>query len=84
MNNQGPAGFAAAWCGTGLGGYRARRHTCQRPAEPGAFLVRFLRDQQDCVIWYLCLRPPGERFVVRSHPCLTRSSMSPRSLIGVL
>ncbi|MFD8809356.1 hypothetical protein [Streptomyces sp. NPDC059597] len=34
------------------------------PVEPGAFLVRFLRDQQDCVIWYLYLRASGEAFVV--------------------
>ena len=27
------------------------------PVDPGAFLVRFLRDQKDCVIWYLYLRP---------------------------
>jgi hypothetical protein len=38
------------------------------PAESGAFLVRFLRDQQDCVIWYLHLSPSGEVFVV--HSCL--------------
>ncbi|MFH9795157.1 hypothetical protein [Streptomyces virginiae] len=37
------------------------------PAEEGARLVRFLRDQQDCVIWYLYLRPSGEAFVVFSH-----------------
>jgi hypothetical protein len=37
------------------------------PVEPGAFLVRFLRDQQDCVIWYLYLRPSGETFVVLSN-----------------
>ncbi|MFE5561484.1 hypothetical protein [Streptomyces sp. NPDC056544] len=37
------------------------------PVEPGSFLVRFLRDQQDCVIWYLYLRPSGEAFVVHSH-----------------
>lgn len=37
------------------------------PVEPGSFLVRFLRDQQDCVIWYLYLRPSGETFVVHSH-----------------
>ncbi|MFD4002195.1 hypothetical protein [Streptomyces rubiginosohelvolus] len=36
------------------------------PVEPGAFLVRFFRDQQDCVIWYLYLRPTGEAFVVYS------------------
>ncbi|WP_203965132.1 hypothetical protein [Actinocatenispora thailandica] len=36
------------------------------PVEAGAFLVRFLRDQQDCVIWYLYLRPAGETFVVFS------------------
>lgn len=37
------------------------------PVEPGAFLVRFLRDQQDCVLWYLYLRPSEEAFVVHSH-----------------
>ncbi|MFF4393217.1 hypothetical protein ACFY0G_41870 [Streptomyces sp. NPDC001552] len=37
------------------------------PVEPGAFLVRLLRDQQDCVIWYLYLRTSGEAFVVHSH-----------------
>lgn len=37
------------------------------PAEEGARLVRFMRDQQDCVIWYLYLRPSGEAFVVCSH-----------------
>ncbi|MQY15773.1 hypothetical protein SRB5_59640 [Streptomyces sp. RB5] len=37
------------------------------PVEPDAYLVRFLRDQQDCVIWYLYLRPSGESFVVHSH-----------------
>lgn len=37
------------------------------PVEPGAVLVRFLRDQQDCVIWYLRLRPSGEACVVHSH-----------------
>jgi hypothetical protein len=37
------------------------------PVEPGSFLVRFLRDQQDCVIWYLYLRSSGEAFVVHSH-----------------
>ncbi|WP_424569005.1 hypothetical protein [Streptomyces sp. CH-036] len=36
------------------------------PVEPGAFLVRFFRDQQDCVIWYLYLRPTNEAFVVYS------------------
>ncbi|MEV6206705.1 hypothetical protein [Kitasatospora sp. NPDC051914] len=36
------------------------------PVEPGARLVRFLRDQQDCVLWYLYLRPSGESFVVAS------------------
>lgn len=36
------------------------------PVEPDALLVRFFRDQQDCVIWYLYLRPMGEAFVVHS------------------
>jgi hypothetical protein len=29
--------------------------------------VRFLRDQQDCVLWYLYLRPSEEAFVVHSY-----------------
>lgn len=37
------------------------------PVDPGAFLVRFLRDQQDCVFWYLYLRPLAEPFVACSH-----------------
>jgi hypothetical protein len=37
------------------------------PVEPGAFLIRFLTDQQDCVMWYLYLRPSGETFVVHSY-----------------
>ncbi|MFI1284339.1 hypothetical protein ACH4U5_26935 [Streptomyces sp. NPDC020858] len=37
------------------------------PAEEGARVVRFMRDQQDCVIWYLHLRPSEEAFVVCSH-----------------
>ncbi|GLW52165.1 hypothetical protein [Kitasatospora phosalacinea] len=36
------------------------------PVEPGAHLVRFFRDQQDCVLWYLYLRPGEEAFVVHS------------------
>ena len=30
-------------------------------------MVRFLRDQQDCVQWYLYLRANGESFVVHSY-----------------
>jgi hypothetical protein len=36
------------------------------PVEPTAQLVRFLRDQQDCVIWYLYLRPGEQPFVIAS------------------
>ncbi|GAA3456774.1 hypothetical protein [Dactylosporangium matsuzakiense] len=36
------------------------------PVEPAAQLVRFLRDQQDAVIWYLYLRPGTEPFVIAS------------------
>ncbi|WP_106438111.1 hypothetical protein [Kitasatospora setae] len=36
------------------------------PVEPGAYLLRFFRDQQDCVIWYLYLRPGADAFVVHS------------------
>lgn len=37
------------------------------PVEPDARMVRFFRDQQDCVLWYLYLRPNGESFVVHSY-----------------
>jgi hypothetical protein len=37
------------------------------PAEDGAYLLRFLRDQQDCAIWYLHLRPGGEASIVFSY-----------------
>lgn len=37
------------------------------PLEPDARMVRFFRDQQDCVLWYLYLRPDGESFVVHSY-----------------
>ena len=37
------------------------------PIEPEARMVRFFRDQQDCVLWYLYLRPDGESFVVHSY-----------------
>jgi hypothetical protein len=37
------------------------------PVEPGALLVRFLNDQQDCVTWYLYLRPSGEVFVAHAY-----------------
>jgi hypothetical protein len=49
------------------GGWTDISEPLPSPVEPGAFLVRFLRDQQDCVIWYLYLRPSGEAFVVHSH-----------------
>jgi len=30
-------------------------------------MVRFFRDQQDCVLWYLYLRPTGDSFIVHSY-----------------
>ncbi|WP_405094922.1 hypothetical protein [Micromonospora sp. NBC_01412] len=36
------------------------------PVEPGAFLVRFLSDQQDCVVWYLYLRQGEPACVVHA------------------
>jgi hypothetical protein len=36
------------------------------PVERGAYLLQFLSDQQDCVTWYLYLRP-GQTFVVHAH-----------------
>lgn len=34
--------------------------------EAGAYFIRFLRDQQDCLFWYLYLPPAGEAYVVCS------------------
>ncbi|OLE28108.1 MAG: hypothetical protein AUG49_03280 [Catenulispora sp. 13_1_20CM_3_70_7] len=55
------------------------------PLEPGARMVRFFRDQQDCVLWYLYLRANGESFVVHSYRDLEyeaelRSSGTPDDL----
>ncbi len=33
---------------------------------PGAFTIRFLRDQQDCLFWYLYVQPGGEASVLCS------------------
>ena len=37
------------------------------PVEPGAFMVRFLNDQQGSVVWYLYLRPGEPAFVVHGY-----------------
>lgn len=34
------------------------------PGVEGAYVISFLRDQQDCVIWYLYLTPAGDHFVL--------------------
>jgi hypothetical protein len=34
------------------------------PGSAGGYIVRFLRDQQDCVMWYLYLTPAGEHCVL--------------------
>lgn len=34
------------------------------PGSEGAYIVSFLRDQQDCVLWYLYLTPSGEHAVL--------------------
>jgi len=37
-------------------------------AQPGAFTVRFLRDQQDCLFWYLHLGPGTQEILVSPIP----------------
>lgn len=39
-------------------------HLVACPGSEGAYIVSFLRDQQDCVIWYLYLTPAGEHAVL--------------------
>jgi hypothetical protein len=34
------------------------------PGSEGGYIVSFLRDQQDCVLWYLYLTPAGEHCVL--------------------
>ncbi|MFI0960548.1 hypothetical protein ACH4S8_03855 [Streptomyces sp. NPDC021080] len=53
--------ISVTWCWTHIS------EPLPSPAEPGAYMVRFLRDQQDCVLWYLYFRPSGDVFVVFSH-----------------
>lgn len=36
------------------------------PVEPDARVIRFFRDQQDCLFWYLYLRPDGTSFIAES------------------
>lgn len=46
------------------------------PVEPGAYLVRFLRDQQDCIFWYLYLTPEGEHVVVATPIDFAQADLS--------
>ena len=46
---------------------RFRNHLIPSPAEPGSYLTQILADQQDCLTWYLYLRPSGETFVVHAY-----------------
>lgn len=39
-------------------------HLVACPGSDGAYVVSFLRDQQDCVIWYLCLTQAGDHSVL--------------------
>lgn len=36
----------------------------QCPRFDGAYLICFLRDQQDCILWCLCLTPDGQHCVL--------------------
>jgi hypothetical protein len=36
------------------------------PGSEGNYMIRFLNDQQDCVLWYLYLTPQGEECVLAS------------------
>ncbi|GLZ80535.1 hypothetical protein Afil01_53420 [Actinorhabdospora filicis] len=37
------------------------------PVEKDAVVIRFFRDQQDCLFWYLYLRPDGTSFIAESE-----------------
>ena len=38
------------------------------PGDPNGYIVRFLNDQQDCVLWYLYLNKAGEHCVLAALP----------------
>ena len=43
-------------------------HIMECPGSPGTYIVRFLNDQQDCVLWYLYLTPAGQHAVLAALP----------------
>lgn len=49
------------------------------PIEPGAWMIRFLLDHQQCAAWHLYLRPDGDSFVVQ---CDRDISQDPEVMFG--
>ncbi len=56
------------------------------PELDGAYLISFLRDQQDCVVWCLCLIPGGQYYVlaVNDDALMTLSELEYDALLGNL
>lgn len=56
------------------------------PGFDGAYLISFLRDQQDCVVWCLCLIPGRQYYVlaVDDDALMTLSSAEYHVLLGNL
>lgn len=56
------------------------------PEFDGAYLISFLRDQQDCVVWCLCLIPGGQYYVlaVNDDALMTLSELEYDALLGNL
>ncbi len=56
------------------------------PGFGGGYLVAFLRDQQDCLVWCLCLTRDGESCVVTvpSEVLDTLSNVRCDALLGML
>lgn len=44
--------------------FELSEHLTPCPGADGAFIVPFLSDQQDCVLWYLCLTPGGSHRIL--------------------
>lgn len=49
------------------------------PVTRNGFIIRFLQDQQSCVIWYLYLSPGGETCVLASHVPLDGIVLDPET-----
>lgn len=66
--------------------FNLSNHVMRCPGFDSAYVVSFLRDQQDCVAWCICLIPGGEYYVlaVNDDALMTLSEVAYDTLLGNL